>query len=169
MDKKYLKTIISVILGIALAVMVYSLVSLLFECIFMEDAMKFAEDLMSSDKKMHETLEFLQSVSIALTCTIAITFVCYAFAYFGNGKIFNVAAAALSLLTAVLCIVFVILLRNKAHDAGMTTYTAVAETFDSFIQLAVSALLACVYFILNSVASFTAHKKNNDGEAQNND
>ena len=164
MNKKYQNTILAVVLGIALAFMVYALVSLLFDCIFMKDTIEFTKELIPSNKKMHETLEFAQNISIALTCTIAIMLVCYAFAYFGNGKIFNIAAAALSLATAVMAIVFLVVLRNKAHDAGAETYTVIAECFDNFIELAVSALLACTYFILNSVASFTAKKINNDSE-----
>ena len=160
MDKKYLKIILAVMLGIALTIMVYELVSLLFNSIYMKDAIEFAE----SNNKLKETMEFIQSLAIALTCTIGIMFVCYVFAYFGNGKIFNTAAAALSLLTAVMSIVFVVLIRNKAHDAGAVTYSAVAEIFDEFITLAVSALLGCAYFVYNSVISFIGPKKHNDSE-----
>lgn len=147
MEKPIVKKIITVVLGMALLVMLYSFVSFIIEAVLIVDVSSAA------------ILEDAQFMYVALICLLFITFVSYGFAYFGNGKIFNIFAAVLSLLVAACSIAFLFVLRGEALEKGTSTYALVAGCFAEFIQLAVPALIACAYFIYSSVKSFKHPKQ----------
>ncbi|MDE7301084.1 MAG: hypothetical protein K2N47_02835 [Clostridia bacterium] len=147
MDKKFVKKILAVVLGITLIAMIFSVVSLIIAAVGVSDLEALGNSI--------DELALLKWQSVALVCIIVPTLACYAFAFFGNGKIFNIVSAALSLLVAVTSLAFFIVLRKAAlNSVSSTTYATVATSFTEFIKVAVFATIALVYFILNSVASF---------------
>ena len=151
MDKKLVKNILAVVLGIALIAMIFAVFSLIVDAIGTSDL----ESLDAANK----ALGLFKWQAVALVCILVPTLACYAFAYFGNGKIFNIASAVLSLFVAVTAISFTFVLREAALDeVSSITYASVTAAFSEFIQLAACALIACVYFILNSVFSFKKTK-----------
>lgn len=172
MNKKYANKIISVLLGIALITMIFSFVSLIFDAAFMDDVILLNDSDGNTERKLNEIMTFMKWISVSLVCVLVPVFVCYVFAYFGNGKIFNIVSAVLSLFVTAMCIAFICVLRKQALDSkSATIYAAVAESFEAFITLAVTSLLVCAFFIYNSVLSFKAKPENNlsaqSGEVQN--
>lgn len=158
MNTKYANKIISVLLGIALIVLVLSFFSLIFEAIFIGDLIL----LNVGDGKLNEIATLLKWMSVSLVCVLVPVIVCYVFAYFGNGKIFNVASAVLSLLVAATCVAFIFVLRKWALDTeSAEIYSAVAEGLEELITLAATSVLLCAFFVYNSVASF---KKKQEGK-----
>lgn len=155
MNKKYANRIISVLLGIALIAMIFSFVSLIFDAAFMDDVILLNDSYGNTERKLNEIMTFMKWISVSLVCVLVPVFVCYVFAYIGNGKIFNIVSAVLSLFITAICIAFICVLRKQALDSkSATIYAAVAESFEAFITLAVTSLLVCAFFIYNSVVSF---------------
>lgn len=155
MNKKYVKMIISVLLGIVLITMIISFVSLIFDSAFMDDVISLNNSDSEDAKKLNDIMTLMKWMGVSLVCVLVPVFVCYVFAYFGNGKIFNIVSAVLSLFVTAICIAFICVLRKQALDSeSATIYAAVVECFEDFITLAVTSLLACTFFIYNSVASF---------------
>lgn len=156
MDKQFAKKIVSVLLGIALITIVYSLFSLIFESWFIDDVIV----LNGKPDDLSEIMSLIKWQTVSLVCVIVPTLVCYVFAYFGNEKIFNIFSAALSLLVFAMCIAFIIVTRNKTFATNSaTTYSAITEALGEFITLAASAALFCAYFVINSVFSFIHKQK----------
>lgn len=154
MDKKYVKKIISVLLGIALISIVFSLFSLIFDAAFADDLI-LLNDTGSTELELDEIITLMKWMTVSLVCVLVPTIVCYFFAYFGNGKIFNIVSAVLSLLITATCIAFICVLRQKALDTeSATIYAAATGCFDEFIQLAATSFLLCAFFVCNSVFSF---------------
>lgn len=174
MDKKYANKIISVLLGIALIAMIFSFFSLIFDTAFMDDVILLNNSTENDAKKLNEIMTLIKWMGVSLVCVLIPVMVCYVFAYFGNGKIFNIVSAVLSLFVTVTCIAFVCVLRKQALDTkSATIYAAVTECFKEFISLAAASLLVCAFFVYNSVASFKFKPKNSrsaqSGEVQNNE
>ena len=161
MDKKYVTKIIPVLLGIALITLIFSFFSLLFDAIFMDDVILLNTSTSAEAKDLNEIVPLLKWTTVSLACILVPVFVCYVFAYFGNGKIFNTVSAVLSLFITATCIAFVFVLREEALiTKSATIYSAVAESFENFIMLAANSAILCAFFIYNSAASF---KKQPDG------
>ena len=155
MNKKYVNKIISVLLGIALIALIFSFFSLLFDAIFMDDVILLNDSNSTDAKKLNEIMPLMKWMTVSLVCVLVPTLVCYVFAYFGNGKIFNIVSAVLSLFFAATCIAFVCVLRKEAIDTNSATiYAAVAECCENFIMLAAASLLLCAFFVYNGVSSF---------------
>lgn len=155
MDKKIAKKILAVVLGITLIAMIFAVFSLILAAVGVNDL----EALETSS----DELALLKWQAVALVCIMVPTLACYAFAFFGNGKIFNIASAVLSLFVAVTSLAFFIVLREAAMDTvSSTTYASVATSFTEFIQLAVCATIALVYFIVNTVACFKKTKTDDE-------
>lgn len=158
MDKKTVKTIVNIVVGVALLTMIYSFVSLIFESWFIDDVIV----LNGEPDDLSEIMALIKWQTVSLVCVIVPTLVCYVFAYFGNGKIFNIFSAALSLLVFTMCIAFTIVTRNKTFATNSaTTYSAITEALGEFITLAASSLLVCAFFVYNSAVSF----KTNPGKS----
>lgn len=157
MDKKFIKKILAVLLGISLLIMIYEWVSLIMDAALADDTVLLG----SSDIK--ESTMFMKWTSVALVCLLVPTFTCYVFAFFGNKKIFNICSAILSLFVAVCCIAFFAKMRSiLLEDAYASVYASGVGYFSEMMQLAVPSLIACAYFTICSVLAF---KKGNNLDA----
>lgn len=160
MDKKYLKTIVAVVMGIVLITMLYATFSLLFDALLMDNLIIYAGE------SSHDTLKMVQDMVIALTCVVAVALVCYIFSFLGNGKIFNIVSSVLSLFITATSVAFLFVINKTAFEAGQTPYATVAGYFAELIQLAATAFVAGGYFTVNSVLGFI-NKKPETAEVTN--
>lgn len=147
MDKKSVKTIINVVLGISLIMMLTAYIGMVYSCISMADVFKMA------GVKPTDTDDPTLWMLIALCCVFVPAFVSYAFAYFGNKKIFTTAAAVLSLFITATIIAFVAVLRNRSLEDPYS-YTTIASLNAELLELLLTVIIADAYFIYNSVKSF---------------
>ncbi len=119
MDKKFVKKILAVVLGITLVAMIFAVFSLAFDAVGMNDL----QTLDSSN----DVIGLFKWQAVALACILVPTLACYAFAFFGNGKIFNILSSVLSLFVAATAVAFTFVLRKTALDLDSTTaYSTVA-------------------------------------------
>ncbi|MBD5584323.1 MAG: hypothetical protein HDQ88_04520 [Clostridia bacterium] len=160
MDKKFIKKILAVVLGMSLLIMIYRLVSLIMDASLTDDAVLMG----SSD--IEESAMFMKWTSVALICLLVPTLTCYAFAFFGNKKIFTICSAVLSLFVAVCCIAFFAKMRSiLLEDVDALVYASGAGYFSEMMQLAVPSLIACAYFTVCSVLAFKKVNNSKTGES----
>lgn len=152
MNKKFVSTVLAVILGIATFVMVSSTVSLMFDAILSHDI----ADITSVSESMEKLLSYMRNSAIGVLIFSAATLASYCFTYFTKAKkIFGCISAGLSLALAVFCIAFVFDLRGIVLKiASETIYTAATSYFTELITLAIAALLLCVCFTIITVKEF---------------
>ncbi|MDE7405992.1 MAG: hypothetical protein K2M89_03880 [Clostridiales bacterium] len=154
MDKKTVQTIMSVVLGIAAFVIVAALVSLFFGAILAEDPVEISETAESVEK----VLLYVKNSSIAVICIGIPTVVCYFFTFFSKSKkAFGLISAILSLVLVEMCLGFIFDLRSivlKLTDDVSTCYSLATAFFTDLIEVLVSCLISCAYFIVVTVCAF---------------
>ena len=145
MDKPFVKTILAVVLGLALIMLIFETVSLIWDAIGIGDL-----------KEMSNGLDDIQSfmrwsaVGLALMMVPALT--SYAFAFFSNKKFYKIAAASLSLVVVLCCIIFISVSRHIAlDDKNVSYYASAAGYFVELMQILISSALIGVYFLLITV------------------
>ena len=143
--------------------MLMSCVSLIMDAVLIDDTILF-------NNSYKDLLLFTKWTAVALVCTLIPTFVCYAFAFFAKSKIFSICSAVLSLFIAVCCFAFLFTARTAALDGvSAQKYATVTGYFQEMLQLAVPALIACAYFVINSVNLFKHKAVENNVEADENE
>ena len=152
MSKKFVSTVVAVILGLAATVMIFSAVSLLFEAVLSLDVVKIS----SVSANMQNLLSYIRNTAIGLVVFVAAAVACYCFTYFSKTrKIFGCISEVLSLAVAAFAIAFVFDLRAIVLDyASESIYTAASAYFSELITLAVAALLLCACFTVVAVKAF---------------
>lgn len=154
MSKKFVSTVIAVVLGVAVFAMISSAVSLVFEAITIRDLVNITE----IPEEMTKTISYMRNTAIAISVFSVPVLASYCFACLSKSKkIFNCIAAGLSLALIAFCLAFVFELRHIAlATASETVYTAVISYFGEIITVAVAALIPCAYFTVAAVKAFTA-------------
>jgi len=165
MEKTFVKKVLAVVLGISLFVMLVSLASLIMDAVLADDVLL----LDSNNDYIKEISMFMKWTSVALVCAIVPTVLCYIFAYFGNGKIFNICAAVLSFFVAAGCIAFIFVVRDIAmEEIRSDAYAAATGYISELVQLGVSTVISGIFFTVNSVVLFLNKKQAvNDAEVGN--
>ncbi|MDE6356265.1 MAG: hypothetical protein K2L67_03380 [Clostridia bacterium] len=162
MNKNFVKNMLAVVLGICLLIMLFSLASLIMEAALSKDLIEMGSS------SVYETVYFIKWSATGLACLLVPTLASAAFAYFGNNKFLPVIAAVMFFFVAASAFGFIAKVREIA-GTGATAYAAATAYMQELLQLAVPAVLAGVYFIINAVKAFSV-KQNNEvtkGEAQN--
>lgn len=158
MDKKTVRIVIGVMLGIAAFTIVATAISLLFDAILADDTLIIAEPA----KNVEDTILYIKHSSVAVFCIAIPTVVCYCFTYFSKSKkVFGLISALLSLLMIALCIGFIFDLRGIVlgfKDSASTSYTLATAYFSELGKLLISFLFTCAYFILITVFAFRTEK-----------
>ena len=145
MDKPFIKKILAVVLGLSLVIMLFGMVSLIWDAIGIGDL-----------KKMNDGLDDVQSfmrwsaVGLALMMVPALT--SYALAFFSDKKFYKITAASLSLVVVLCCIIFISVCRHIAIDDGYTsTYASATGYLSELMQIFIASTLIGVYFLLITV------------------
>ncbi len=115
MNKKYANKIISVLLGVALIALIISFIMLLFDAIFTEDIFLFDNDGQIIIEELKETIKMVKWLSFSLCFILIPALICFVFAYFGNGKIFNLISAILCFFIVATGIAFAFVIRKKSN------------------------------------------------------
>ncbi|MDE6850459.1 MAG: hypothetical protein K2J54_03940, partial [Clostridia bacterium] len=148
MDNKMIKTIVYVIVGLALLTILYSFCSLIFNAITARDQILMNPKELTNEIK--EILNLATWLLVALVCLLVPTLVCYCFSLFGKNKIMTVVSAVMSLFVVVTCIAFFFVLRDNAF-INTTTYTVASTAYPEIIQLLAASAVTCAFFTYESV------------------
>ncbi len=160
MNKKYAIKIISVLLGVALIALIISFIMLLFDAIFTEDIFLFDNDGQIIIEELKETIKMVKWLSFSLCFILIPALICFVFAYFGNGKIFNLISAILCFFIVATGIAFAFVIRKKAIlSDNIAIYTTVTTAIENFIEISAFAFIIGAFFIYNSVVSFIGREK----------
>ena len=150
MNKPFVKNVLAVILGIALLIEVYEVFSLLISGFIVKDAMLF-----TSDGDMNKIVEFVKWSSVGVGCLLVPALLGSALGFFSKGRILKIISAAIWLAVAVTCVTLLFVIRKTVVDMlDANLYAVAAELMDEMLLVTVPALLACAYFILDSVLLF---------------
>ena len=150
MNKPFVKNVLAVILGIALLIEVYEVFSLLISGFIVKDAMLF-----TSDGDMNKIVEFVKWSSIGVGCLLVPALLGSAFGFFSKTRLLKILSAAIWLAVAVACVTLLFVIRKTVVDMlDANLYAVAAELMDEMLLVTVPALLACAYFILDSVFLF---------------
>lgn len=158
MNKKFVGTVIAVLLGFAAFVMIASTVSLIFEAVLTHDV----AEITTVSEEMEDLISYVRNSAIGIVVFSAAALISYCFTYFTDKKkIFGCISAGLSIALAAFCIAFVFDLRDIAlKSLSERVYTAAASYFSELITLAIAALLLCAYFTVITVKAFKAKAAN---------
>ena len=156
MDKKFVRTALAVVLGIAILITAMSAFSLLFDAILSKDLTFIS----SVSENMEKTIAYIRNTSIGVVCVAVAALACYCFTYFSEKKnMFACLSAGAGLALAAFCIAFVFDLRAIVLKmGGETPYAAATAYFSELLTLAAASLLLCAYFTVIAVRAFTAKK-----------
>ncbi|MDE5593513.1 MAG: hypothetical protein K2I75_06235 [Clostridiales bacterium] len=158
MDKKTVRIVVSVILGIAAFVIVATAISMLFSAILAEDPITIAEPI----KDIENTIFYIKHSYVALFCIAVPTVVCYFLTYFSKSKkVFGLISVLLSLLLIAMCLGFIFDLRSTVLDlkeAVSSCYTLATASFEDMFKLLIPCIFTCAYFTAVTVSAFRADK-----------
>ena len=153
MNKKFIKSVIAVVLGLALAITLIATFSLIFDAIMSSDV----ATLSSVSKSMEKLLSYTRNTAIGVVFVNIAMLACFCFTYFiKTKKVFGCISTVLSLLSAAMCIAFVFDLRAIVlKSTSLQSYSAATGYFS---ELAAAALLFFAYFLFVTVKSFRSEK-----------
>jgi hypothetical protein len=156
MNKKFIKSVIAVVLGLALAITLIATFSLIFDAIMSSDV----ATLSSVSKSMEKVLSYTRNTAIGVVFVNIAMLACFCFTYFiKTKKVFGCISTVLSLLSAAMCIAFVFDLRAIVlKSTSLQSYSAATGYFSELISLAAAALLFFAYFLFVTVKSFRSEK-----------
>lgn len=156
MDKKTVKTLVNIIVGIAILTIIYSFCSLIFNAITARDAIII--DPSKIDGGVRDIVNLATWMMVALICLLVPTLVCYGFSLFGKNKIMTMASAVMSLFVIVTALAFFFVLREYSFT-DTTAYTIASAVFPGFIELIAAGSLTCAFFTYESVLIILDYKK----------
>ena len=146
MDKTFIKKILAVVLGLAVIIMIYESVSLIFGACLFDDL----ELLQGS--ALNDLQAFMKWSAVGLACMLIPTLTCYVMTFFTKGKLFTLISAILSFVIAACCIAFLCVGHSYALQGYSTvSYTSATGYFSDLLQITVAAVLIGVYFLLVTV------------------
>lgn len=158
MDKKTVNTILSVLLGIAVFVIIGTVISLFFDAVLAKDTLLIASPNGSVDK----VILYTKNSSIGLICIAVPTLVCYCLTYFSKSKkVFGLISALLSLMLVAMSIGFIFDLRGIVLELETknTAYSVATAYFSELIQMLTACGLTCAYFTVITVFAFRDEKR----------
>ena len=156
MDKKLLKTVLAVLLGISVFVILGAVVSLIFEASFADDL-----SLVSSiSNEVERIINYVKNTSIAVICIAVPVLVAVCMACFAKSKkVLSIIAALATLLLAAVCIAFVCDLHGITLEGlDATAYATATQYYTELLAVAVPALILCAYFTGATVHAFIGQK-----------
>ena len=160
MDKKFINTALAAVMGILFLSVLFSLFSLVMDCILTTDLIEFQGG--------SKTLDLARWSAVALVCVLVPTIVCYGFSIFGTQKVFNLTSAILSFFIALCCLTFLFVIRDKALNTGASTYASVTGFFQEYISITVTTLILGTFYTVKSVFDFKRKDSENKmGETEN--
>lgn len=153
MDKKFVKNVMAVVLGISVIMLITSFVSL---------CMDFAmfKELKALDSVAEKILYYVKWSAVGLFIFMVPMFASYIFAFFGKSKLFKAAAAVLSLALAATALVLLICTKDVG-GSGAADLAFKTAFMQELLQVTIPAFLVGVYFIVETAAAVS-----NDGKAQ---
>ena len=160
MDKKTMRVVLGVVLGLAVFTMLSAVVSMLFNAILSKDVIVVG----AVEGDFEDTISYVKYSSIGLVCITVAAIVSFFFAYFGKQrKVFAPIAAGLSLLLIAMCLAFVfdlrgIVMKFESSSIRANSYAVATEYFAELISVMVAAIISCAYFGVTTALSFK--KKN---------
>ena len=160
MDKPFVKKILAVVLGLALIIMIFGTISLIWDAIGMGDLKELSGSL-------NDIQSFMRWTAVGLAIMVVPALASYVFAFFSDKKLFKITSAVLSLVVVICCITFITLCRNMAVDLGTTSYASAAGYFSELMQLLIASALIGIYFLLISVLPAKKAEKVETEEAEN--
>lgn len=160
MDKSFAKKVISVVLGIALILLIFSTVTLIIDTVLLDDLKYF------NGTDFDNLQKFFKWSGTGLICLIIPTVASYVFAYFSNRKIMTLIACVFSFITAISCFVLFGACRVYALEGfSSTNYASASLYFNKFIQIAISVILLGAYFLTDLLRKTPkAETENKDAE-----
>ena len=145
MDKHFIKKILAIVLGLALVIMIFGTVSLIWDAISIGDLKEINDGL-------NDINSFMRWSTVGLALMMAPALTSYAFAFFSNKKFYKIAAASLSLAVVLCCIIFISVSRHIAlDDKNVSYYASAAGYLSELMQIFIASTLIGVYFLLITV------------------
>ncbi|MDE6029961.1 MAG: hypothetical protein K2F90_06575 [Clostridiales bacterium] len=158
MDKKTVRIVVSVVLGLAAFVIIGTAISMLFNAILAEDPITISQPI----KNIEDVIFYIKHSYVALFCIAVPTVVCYFLTYFSKSKkVFALISALLSLMLIAMCIGFIFDLRATVLDfdeAATSCYTLATASFENMFKLLVPCIFTCAYFTVVAASEFRADK-----------
>lgn len=161
MDNKTVKTIVNIVVGVALLTMIYSFISLIFNAITARDAILLEA---GSTNNIKNIVNLVTYMLVALVCLLVPTLVCYGFALFGKNKIMTIVSAVMSLFVVATCLALFFVLREEAFTST-SAYTIAAAAFTEIIQLCAATAIMCAFFTFHSVTAIKEFFKKPEAKA----
>ena len=153
MDKSFIKKILAVVLGIAVIIMVFETVSLLFDACLIDDVKIF------QGHGLDDLQAFMKWSAVGLACTLIPTLACYVMTCFTKGKLFTLISAILSFAVMACGIAFLCVAHSYAMQGySSSNYASATGYFSELLKIAIAAALIGLYFLLVTV--IPAKKKN---------
>ncbi len=152
MDKKFLKKVAAVLVGISVLMMLFQFVSAIIYIVT-------SGELLYLGSKATPVL-FVKNASIGLLCALIAVFVSFGFAVFSKNRIFQAIAGGMCIALAVCCLVLVGVSHSDAvKDLSSETYVSYTAYWSELFQLVVASLIVSVYFITSFLCGILAERK----------